>query len=307
MVDYFKFVLGAGHNLVDLAVEEGWVGVGWLDNIDLSDKFTDTGEEFRRICAPQVMENDQISSKVAAGNACGALFVLGKMMSIGDYVITPTGRSTYKIGRVSGPYYHAKDQPLPHRRAVEWVDGEIPKDELSQDLQGTLGSRRTWSHLKGYPEEIQASYEEQLNAFISGGSHPPSSSRRIDETVSFVMEKYLEEFLVNNWGKTVLAEVWDFVDSQVQSEVGRLDILAKSKDDRTMLVVELKLNRANDQVLGQVQRYMGWVKRELEPDKEVVGLIIGDELDSKLQYALSVVGNVSFMRYEMDFRLLEGD
>jgi restriction system protein len=253
-----------------------------------------------------MMSGDTKGSKIAASNACTALYVIGKQMRDGDVIVTPSGRGAFLLARANGPYYFAEGQPLPHRRPVDWLDVEIPKEELTENLRKTLSTPKTIIWLKGYPEEIQASYEEQISSFISGQSSVASSSRRIEETVSFVMEKYLEEFLVKNWDKTVLAESWDFVDSQVQSEVGRLDILAKSKDDQTMLVVELKLNRASDQVLGQVQRYMGWVKSELEPDKEVRGLIIGDQLDSRLEYALSVVDNVSFMRYEMDFRLLAG-
>jgi restriction system protein len=83
-----------------------------------------------------------------------------------------------------------------------------------------------------------------------------------------------------------------------------LDILAKSKDGKTLLVIELKLRRASDNVLGQVQRYMGSVKQDLEEGQQVRGLIIGDEMDQRLRLALEVAPDLSFMRYEMDFRLL---
>lgn len=304
MSDIYKILLGSGHDMVETAVAEGWVGVGWLGDVDLTGRFPDNLSDLKSEFMPS-MSGDSKGSKISASNACTALYVIGKQMRDGDVIVTPSGRGTFLLARANGPYYFAGGQPLPHRRPVEWLDVEIPKEELTQNLQKTLSTPRTLSHLLGYPEEIQASYDEQIRSYLSGAPISRESTRRVEETVSFVMEKYLEEFLVKNWEKTVLAEDWDLVESQVQSEVGRLDILAKSKDDQTMLVIELKLNRANDQVLGQVQRYMGWVKSELEPDKEVKGLIIGDQLDPKLEYALSVVDNVSFMRYEMDFRLLD--
>jgi restriction system protein len=117
------------------------------------------------------------------------------------------------------------------------------------------------------------------------------------------MEKYLEEFLVRNWVKTDLGKKYDLIGSQVQTETGPLDILAQSKDGKTLLVVELKLRRATDDVLGQIQRYMGWVQNQAEPGQTVKGLIIGLEKDAKLKWALSVAPNVTFMRYEMDFNL----
>jgi restriction system protein len=118
------------------------------------------------------------------------------------------------------------------------------------------------------------------------------------------MEKYLEDFLVKNWDKTELGKTFDILGSQVQTETGPLDILAQSKDGKTLLVVELKLRRATDDVLGQIQRYMGWVQAQAEEGQLVKGLIIGLEKDAKLKWALSVAPNVSFMKYEMDFRLL---
>ena len=57
-------------------------------------------------------------------------------------------------------------------------------------------------------------------------------------------------------------------------------ILAISKDRNTFLVVELKKGRVSDNVVGQIQRYMGYVKEDLaEPHQEVKGIIIGSEDD----------------------------
>ncbi len=47
------------------------------------------------------------------------------------------------------------------------------------------------------------------------------------------------------------------------TDTGPIDILALRKDGKELLVVELKKGRASDAVIGQVQRYMGYVMDEL--------------------------------------------
>ena len=88
--------------------------------------------------------------------------------------------------------------------------------------------------------------------------------------------------------------------------VGRIDILARHKERPAWLVVELKRDRAADQTLGQVLRYMGWIKRHLAaPDEEVHGLIIATEVDKHLRYALDAVRDldIALMRYRVEFHL----
>jgi restriction system protein len=87
-----------------------------------------------------------------------------------------------------------------------------------------------------------------------------------------------------------------------------MDILAISKDKKELLVVELKKGRASDVVVGQIQRYMGFAQHELaEVGQTVTGVIIGLESDLKLQRALSVIQNVKFYRYEVNFKLIQGN
>ena len=76
-----------------------------------------------------------------------------------------------------------------------------------------------------------------------------------------------------------------------------IDILAISKDNKTILVVELKKGRVSDNVVGQIQRYMGYAKEELAEDNQTVkGIIIGLEDDLKIKRALSVASNIEFYR-----------
>lgn len=59
------------------------------------------------------------------------------------------------------------------------------------------------------------------------------------------------------------------------SDTGPIDILAISKDGKELLIVELKKGRASDVLVGQIQRYMGYVLDELaEENQTVKGVII---------------------------------
>ncbi len=60
--------------------------------------------------------------------------------------------------------------------------------------------------------------------------------------------------------------------------------------------------------MGQVNRYMGWVKANLVREgDEVEGLIIAKEMSEKLKFALMVNSNIKFMEYVIDFQLKPQD
>ena len=122
---------------------------------------------------------------------------------------------------------------------------------------------------------------------------------------------HLEEFLITNWQSTELGLSYDIfeedgeiVGQQYPSDTGPIDILAISKDRKVLLVVELKKGRASDAVVGQVQRYMGYVLDELaEPGQTVKGVIIALEDDLRLRRALKVAPGIDFYRYQVSFKL----
>ena len=65
-----------------------------------------------------------------------------------------------------------------------------------------------------------------------------------------------------------------------------------------------RIRCVSDVVVGQIQRYMGYVKEELaEKDQTVKGVIIGFEDDLKIRRALSVTSNIDFYTYKISFKL----
>ena len=90
--------------------------------------------------------------------------------------------------------------------------------------------------------------------------------------------------------------------------MGQINILAVSKDNKRLLVIELlNADEASDIVVGQILRYMGYVKEELlDSGQEVEGMIIALEDDKKLRLAISIVPSITFFRYELNFKLVKG-
>ena len=79
-------------------------------------------------------------------------------------------------------------------------------------------------------------------------------------------------------------------------------ILAKEKVSMNYVVIELKKNQTSDDTVGQLTRYMGWIKRHKGNDG-VKGIIIAGQYDTRLEYALAMVPNTEVFIYEVDFRL----
>jgi restriction system protein len=85
-----------------------------------------------------------------------------------------------------------------------------------------------------------------------------------------------------------------------------MDILAFEPASKSFVVIELKKGRPADQVVGQILRYMGWVKKNLcKNGQSVKGLVICRDSDDKLSYALDMTNNIDVRYYHMSFDLRE--
>jgi restriction system protein len=160
-------------------------------------------------------------------------------------------------------------------------------------------------------------YADEIERLIEGNRPPSliSTDTTVEDPSVFALEKHLEDFLVANWSQSELGRQYDIyeedgelVGQQYPSDTGPIDILAISKDKKTILVVELKKGRVSDNVVGQIQRYMGYVKDELaEENQQVKGVIIGLDDDLKIRRALSVTINIEFYRYQVSFKLFKNN
>jgi RecB family endonuclease NucS len=70
------------------------------------------------------------------------------------------------------------------------------------------------------------------------------------------------------------------------------------------VVIELKVSRGYERVMGQLLRYMGWVKHNLANGKKVRGIIVASEITEDLVLAASLVPDVTLHRYELALKLV---
>lgn len=140
----------------------------------------------------------------------------------------------------------------------------------------------------------------------------PPPSDEIDSaeksTQQFALEVHLEEFMAANWAHLDFgAPLSPTVDDegtpgrQFVTDVGRIDFLCRNTETGDFCVLELKRGRPSDRVVGQVLRYMGWVKQHLAGERAVTGLIIAHEGDQQLDYALQMIPAVQAWTYEVSF------
>lgn len=131
--------------------------------------------------------------------------------------------------------------------------------------------------------------------------HESGDGEAIPWSGVFDQERDLQDFLQREWSATSLSNEWNLdtrghVDA---GEVGIIDLLARHKTKPIWLVIELKVRRTSDDVLGQVLRYMGWMRRKyIKSEDSVEGLIIAQEPDTKTLYGLECLPDVRMQCYE---------
>jgi hypothetical protein len=71
------------------------------------------------------------------------------------------------------------------------------------------------------------------------------------------------------------------------------------------VVVELKRGHSVDRVVGQVARYMGWVRAHLATNgQDVAGIVVAHGHDDRLRYAAAAVPGLAILTYQVTFHLI---
>ncbi len=303
MKNYYRIMLGRGSTFAEEARAGNYIGADFRIDVDLKNNLPDSWRDFNNDMIPVWLERNPGKTKIGAGLACGQLWTVAKGVQVGDIVLSPHGNGEFLVGDVIGEYEYFPGQSLPHRRKINWFT-TLNRQQMSLELRNSAGSIATVANITKYDNELSLLIE-----------HPGAMISVADESVEdasvFALEKHLEDFLVHNWAHTELGRGYDIyqqdgeiIGQQYPSDTGPIDILAISKDKQELLVVELKKGRISDVVVGQIQRYMGYVQDELaEKTQKVSGVIIALEDDIRLKRALSVTQNISLMTYEVKFAL----
>lgn len=174
--------------------------------------------------------------------------------------------------------------------------------EVAQNSQGTRYIRQAIEPVNdGSSDMLLYEVEEISDSEVI--NFPRDISR-------FAMESHLRDYLAQNLAYiTGTPSTLDlFVDEsgipgvEYRTDIGIIDILAKGADG-AFYVLELKLARGSDAVIGQILRYMGWVRHNLANGSPVYGVVVTSETSNKLKYAASEVPDIFVMEYELQFSL----
>jgi len=151
--------------------------------------------------------------------------------------------------------------------------------------------------------------QDLLKSNVTGGV--PVDQDDEDDTASdgareFAFEKDLRNYLVKNL--SIIEAGLHLYDEEgitgVEFPVGGrfIDILAVDKNGG-YVVIELKVSRGYDRVVGQLLRYMGWVEKNMDTTQPVRGIIVAKEITDDLKLAASRLGDVRLIEYRLSFEL----
>ncbi len=226
-------------------------------------------------------------------------------MRPGDYVIARRGRKTLAgVGQITGQAVFSPGRN-PHVEHSGFLDVAWQPEPRDKSFPNIVFPMRTLSEFS----------EEQFRSVVEGSGPPIAPSEgesEVEDPSEFVLEKYLEDFIVSNFDTIFKGHLRIFEDSegndgqQYATDIGAIDILATDERTKSFVVIELKKGRSSDRVVGQILRYMGWVKRNLcENGQPVRGLVICHDHDQKLTYALEMTNNIDVRYYSVSFKLKE--
>ena len=150
---------------------------------------------------------------------------------------------------------------------------------------------------------------------------PQETLEDAEASGEFVKEQHLQQYLVNHWEQMELSEQWEIYSDADDPEagvefstgIGRPDILLTHTSEARVCILELKKGSTSDRAVGQLLRYVGWVRDHIEDlegvsaNADVEGRLIVNEPSEKLEYAISVVPELMLYEYEMEVALVKSD
>jgi Endonuclease NucS C-terminal domain len=198
------------------------------------------------------------------------------------------------------------------RQHPEVLPGVDPNLSTSHQLRSAL--RRLGWTMQQTPAEIRlimpgTDASSEVVAEVLGASDA-SENPDADVAPFFTLEYQLRDFIASNLNTMSIngrrLRLW--VDPtgrdgvEFPSAVGPIDILAVD-DSGSFFVFELKRANGSDRAIGQLTRYMGWVRQTIGRGHDVFGVIVAKSIGENLRYSASVVPNVHLFEYEVKFQL----
>jgi len=144
--------------------------------------------------------------------------------------------------------------------------------------------------------------EQRRHILVAKGAGLPQAPLEL----RIALEKYLEDLLVQQWADLPWAGELQYVDRQVYcGSLGQIDILARDQANGDYVVIELKRDQGDDEVVGQCSRYMGWVAEHMAAPQNlgVRGIIVVHDLTPRLRAAALAHRNLQVYTYKLKVAL----
>ena len=188
MKQYNRIMLGEHGMYIADCLEKNYIGAGSLKDYDLSESPYNDEVQWRQKLMEQYLQVNPDKSAGTARNSIGFLWTMCFGLKNGDIVLASNGNSGYNVGEITGDYYFAPGEDLPHRRTVEWKNVVIPRKTMSQKLQNSTGSIGTCCNITKYADELEA--------LINGGI-PNVQITTVGPKVETYKERSLHRLLSN--------------------------------------------------------------------------------------------------------------
>ena len=136
----------------------------------------------------------------------------------------------------------------------------------------------------------------------------PDGGDEVDKIFGeFAYERDLRNYLAKNLSRVEsglrLYEDEDITGIEFPAGGRFIDILAVS-DNNEYVVVELKVSRGYDRVVGQILRYIAWIEQShADAGQRVRGIIVAREISEDLKLACSRVTDVALYEYDLQVKV----
>lgn len=197
MKQYNRIMLGEGGKFIKDCLDNNYIGVNFLKDIDLSNIPHSDESVWKQTLVNQYLLARPDKSAATARMSIGFMWTACYGLKKEDIVLAPNGEGGYCVAEITGDYYYAQGKELPHRRPVKWLDVVIQRRSMSQKLQNSTGSIGTCCNISKYADEL-----EQL---IAGGT--PAATVVVRQKTETFKERSLHRLLSNYLlGKNILSK-----------------------------------------------------------------------------------------------------
>ena len=152
-----------------------------------------------------------------------------------------------------------------------------------------FADKKDWMAFYGDPEK--APTKKTALSYYTDTAQLDMVRQVLDEMGGYSEEekrKYLSMIVSEETVEDILARNMDLIEPgmrliqrQLITEVGRIDLFAQDKKG-TFTIIELKKGKTEDDVFGQLSRYLGWCKKTKARTSNVRGIIIAKNIGPKL-------------------------